>query len=580
MPAHSTNRSHPVRTHTPATQASQLPESRSVLGWLYVGRLLLVAAILARRASYSGLVDQVVGAMVGIAVILTALSFWHTHRGNRVPQQGFLYGQLTFDALLVTAVVQLTGGAQSAYAPLYILLIGVAALLLSARGGILIGLFAIALYLGSTIWGPSGALESAVLFQIVLFILVALVTGYLGGRLRVAGAALGQVETELAQLRLDTGDILNTMNTGVLTVDGAGALVYINPAAEEMLELAADRWVGQPVLEQLDRVAPGLGEVISRSAREQIALRRFETYPLAEDSSVLGVSTTLVERLGDQRPVVTAIFQDITEKKRVEALRRRAERLEAIAGLSASLAHEIKNPLASIRSAVEQIADGKIDREDDQLLKALVVRESDRLSRLLTEFIDFARVKVTAPQPVDLLALVRQVVQLVCSHPDASERTIEVSVEGDPDQLLIRGAGDLLHRAVFNLVLNAAQWAGEGGEVRLALDEVRSDLLSPALGALRLVRLTVTDTGPGVPEAIVDHIFDPFFTRRPGGTGLGLALVQRAVEAHSGAVFVDNGPANSGIGATFTLYLPALPAHSPEPPVALATPLNEEHRTL
>jgi two-component system sensor histidine kinase PilS (NtrC family) len=568
-----------MQADPPAPAASELPEARSVLGWLYVGRLLLVAAIVARRTGSDAVIDGIGGGMVIIALVLTALSFWHTHRAERVPKQGFLYGQLTFDALLITAVVQLTGGAQSAYAPLYILLIGVAALLLSARGGILIGLFAIALYLGSTIWGSTGSIESAVLFQIALFIIVALVTGYLGGRLRVAGAALGEVQTELAQLRLDTGDILNTMNTGVITVDGDGTLVYINPAAEDMLQLSADRWVGRPILEQLDQVAPGLGQVISRSAREQIALRRFETEPVAEESSVLGVSTTLVERLGDQTPVVTAIFQDITEKKRVEALRRRAERLEAIAGLSASLAHEIKNPLASIRSAVEQIADGQIDHEDDQLLKALVVRESDRLSRLLTEFIDFARVKVTAPQPVDLLALVRQVCQLVRSHPDSKARKMEVVVEGDPEQIMIRGAGDLLHRAVFNLVLNATQWAGEGGEVKLALDEVRSDLLSPALGALRLVRLTVTDTGPGVPENIIDHIFDPFFTRRPGGTGLGLALVQRAVEAHNGAIFVDNGPANSGIGATFTLYLPALPAHPAETP-AVPVPLNEELRPL
>ena len=482
-------------------------------------------------------------------------------------------------------VVQATGGSDSPFAPLYILLLGVAALLLSSRGGFLIGLLAITLYLASTLWGTGGALASAVVFQVGLFVIVALVTGYLGGRLRAAGAALGEVQTELAQLRLDTSDILNTMNTGVLTVDGHGALVYINPAGEEMLDVAGEEWIGQPVLEHLDRIAPGLGEVIARSARDQIALHRFETHPVAEESFVLGVSTTLVDRSGEAAPVVTAIFQDITEKKRVEALRRRAERLEAIAGLSASLAHEIKNPLASIRSAVEQIASGQIDRDDDQLLKTLVTRESDRLSRLLTEFIDFARVKVTAPRPVDLVPVVRDVVQLVRAHPDAHGRAIEVDIPTGEHPLRIRGAEDLLHRAMFNLVLNAVQWAGEDGEVRIAIDEVRSDLLSPALGALSLVRVTVTDTGPGVPEAIVDSIFDPFFTRRPGGSGLGLALVQRAVEAHSGAIFVDNGPAHSGLGATFTLYLPALPADAARKPhagadVALTTSQNEESHPL
>lgn len=557
--------------------ASELPEPKPVLGWLYLGRTLLVLALFALPASASSLVERSATILEIAALLVTAVSVWHTHLRDRAPEESFLYGQLTLDALLVTLLVQLTGGAASAYAPLYILLIGVAALLLSARGGILVGLFAIALYLGTSVWGAGGALESAVVFQIGLFTIVALVTGYLGGRLRAAGAALDEVQSELAQLRLDTGDILNTMSTGVLTVDGDGSLAYINPAAEEMLGLVSELWVGHPILPQLDHLAPGLGEVIARSARDRIAVRRFETVPVEEESSVLGVSTTLVEHAGAGAPAVTAIFQDITEKKRVEGLRRRAERLEAIAGLSASLAHEIKNPLASIRSAVEQIADGRIDRDDDLLLKGLVVRESDRLSRLLTEFIDFARVRVIAPEPVELPATVRQVVHLVRTHPDSRGVAISLTVDAEPEELWIRGAEDLLHRAVFNLVLNAVQWAGEGGEVRLTVDVVRSDLLSPALGAHDLVRLRVSDTGPGVPETVGDRIFDPFFTRRPGGTGLGLALVQRAVEAHSGAIFVDNAPANSHLGATFTLYLPALLA---PPAVAANSPREEEPQPL
>jgi two-component system, NtrC family, sensor histidine kinase PilS len=187
-----------------------------------------------------------------------------------------------------------------------------------------------------------------------------------------------------------------------------------------------------------------------------------------------------------------------------------------------------------------------------------VVRESDRLSRLLTEFIDFARVKVISPEPIELPEIAREVVELVRAHPEAHGVEISLHVAGDPAQMRVRGAEDVLHRAVLNLVLNAAQWSPEGGRVDLRLDEVSSDLLSPALGALGLVRLTVTDGGPGIDEEILEDIFNPFFTRRPGGTGLGLALVQRAVEAHGGAVFVDNAAPGTRSGATFSLYLPAL----------------------
>jgi two-component system, NtrC family, sensor histidine kinase PilS len=177
---------------------------------------------------------------------------------------------------------------------------------------------------------------------------------------------------------------------------------------------------------------------------------------------------------------------------------------------------------------------------------------------LLAEFIDFARVQLTAPHPLDFGALVAGVVEVVRSHPDATTPAVAIRFQRPATPVMIRGAEDLLHRAVFNLILNAAQWAGTGGRVDLELDEVRSDLLSPALGAFRLVRLSVRDTGPGVPEDIRDHIFEPVFTRRKGGTGLGLALVQRAVEAHGGAIFVDNAP--PGVhGAVFSLYMPTLP---------------------
>jgi two-component system sensor histidine kinase PilS (NtrC family) len=280
-------------------------------------------------------------------------------------------------------------------------------------------------------------------------------------------------------------------------------------------------------------------------------VRRYETDE-QQDGTVLGVSTTLLER--SDPPSVTAIFQDITERKRMEGLRRRAELLEAVAGLSASLAHEIKNPLASIRSATEQLAGEGVDAEDRAVLRTLVVRESDRLSRLLTEFLDFARVQVRSPGMLHLGGLVKQALDVARAHPHAEGREIRFEVDASAAGAVVAGDEDLLHRAVLNLVLNAVQWAGPGGRVEVALDVVESEILSPALSATRAVRIRVSDTGPGVPAADAEHVFEPFFTLRPGGTGLGLALVQRAAEAHGGAVFVDEPL--PGWGTTFTLYVP------------------------
>ena len=434
---------------------------RRILSWVYVGRVSFAIALLLLTPVADG------GPYVGVPatlVLFTLVSFLISHVRERPLDWPFLYSQVVFDATLLTGAVYLTGGRASIFSPLYILVISAGALLLPMFGGIFLGFLASLLYFGAAV-ATSRTIDPGVVLLAALIAVIAAVTSYLGDRLRKTGAALGEVQTELRLLRLDTDDILETIGTGIITVDGEGRLVYVNPAAEEMLGISRESWIERPILDELDRIAPGLGDVIERTASTRSPIRRFETQPLADETFVLGVSTTLLETTSGENPPVTAIFQDITEKKRVEGLRRRAERLEAVAELSASLAHEIKNPLASIRSAVEQIAGGQVDAEDGRILSALIVRESDRLSRLLGEFIDFARVKVTAPEPVDFSALVKGVVDVVRAHPDAHERGVVLAFESPETPVMIRGAEDLLHRAVFNLALNAVQWAGHGGQV-------------------------------------------------------------------------------------------------------------------
>ncbi|HKP75074.1 MAG TPA: ATP-binding protein [Longimicrobiaceae bacterium] len=536
------------------TRFSSLPETRRLLWWLYLARCTLAAGIFVAAAlawRYVGPQTSLTATLILVSAgASAAVSLWWSHLLRRPLGSNFLYLQVLFDALLVTAVVHVTGGRDSGFAPLYVLVIVEAAVLLPIVGGVLIGVLASILYFADVVWSAN-TVDAGAFFQAVLFTAVALVTGYIGDRMRQTGAALGEVETQLQQLRLDTDDVLASIATGVLTVDGGGCLAYVNPAGEELLDAALRPWVGRPVLDELDRLAPGLGHVIRKTVEERAPVRRHETAGPGE-GAVLGVSTTLLERT--EPPSVTAIFQDITERKRLEALRRRAERLEAVAELSASLAHEIKNPLASIRSATEQLAGDGIDPDDRAVLRGLVVGESDRLSRLLTEFLDYARVQVRAPQMLHLGGLVKQALDVARAHPHAEGREIAFVVDPSAAGGVVAGDADLLHRAVLNLVLNAVQWAGPGGRVEVALDLMESDILSAALRYTRAARLRVSDTGPGVPPDEVEHVFDPFFTQRPGGTGLGLALVQRAAEAHGGAVFVDEP--RPGFSTTFTLHLP------------------------
>jgi two-component system sensor histidine kinase PilS (NtrC family) len=224
-----------------------------------------------------------------------------------------------------------------------------------------------------------------------------------------------------------------------------------------------------------------------------------------------------------------------------------------VAELGASLAHEIKNPLASIRSSVEQLAGNKLGTDDRGILRNLVLTESDRLSRLLSDFMEFSRLELRRWRVVDLRDVVRQAIGLVAQHPDADGGPrVEYDVPEGP--VLVDGDEDLLHRAVFNLLLNAVQHSGAVGRVHIAVGRSTNVDLPASVRLEGPAKIVVHDSGPGIRDEDIPHLFDPFFTTRENGNGLGLAMVHRAVEAHGGAILVDG---NRGSGARFTVYLPA-----------------------
>jgi two-component system, NtrC family, sensor histidine kinase PilS len=543
---------------TPQPVEARLTFQRGdLLLWIYLGRMVLVAGVVVaalflwRRAEPEQTL-VVTLAFLG-AVVLTAASFWHTQLRNRPPSDAFVYLQVLFDALLVTGVVHVTGGGGSPFAFLYILVISYGALLLPLPGGFLAGFLATLLFLADAVWLHAESVRPETLLQMVLFGVVAVVTGWIGSRVRKAGLALGEMESALRRLRLDTSDILAHIATGILTVDGEGRLLYLNPAGESILGLSSKTWDGREVVSAVEGVAPGMGTVLRTSLREGRPVARSKAVARRKERElVLGISTTILEREGEAEPSVTAIFQDITHQERLSALNTRNERLEAVAELSASLAHEIKNPLASIRSAVEQLSRTGLNVEDREVLERLVVGESDRLSRLLSEFLEFSALKMGHSDQVDLAALARDCLALAAQHPERGERMTMEAV-GTDRPVTVPGDPDLLHRAVFNLILNAVQFAGSEGVVRVEVQD-RGECRGDGTGVRDPVCLKVSDSGPGVDPDEVPRIFDPFYTRRPGGSGLGLSLVHRAVEAHQGAVLVDRSPQG---GAEFSLYLPA-----------------------
>jgi two-component system sensor histidine kinase PilS (NtrC family) len=536
-------------------RAPSFPNAHQLLQWVYVGRVLLAVVVFVAAAFYFRAQPPEVLLALAIAaiasMIVSAGSVWYTHIRRSPARQTFLYIQSLFDVALVTTIVHVTGGAASEFSALYILVIAVSAVLMPVTSGLLVTLLASLAYLADIAWWQPIELSVRVGLQIFLFLGVAVAIGWLASRASAMGAEHEVLQKEVTRLRLEASDILRNIRSGIVTVDGEGNLLYANPAAEELLGVTLGALVGRPFAGVLRARSPELWAAIAATQHQGQRVIRGEGRIAVNGASFpIGLTTTALEVESGQ-PSVTAIFNNISDQKRLEELHLRTERLEAVAELSASLAHEIKNPLASIRSSVEQIGRSARANPDERFLAQLVVRESDRLARLLTEFLDFSRVRVTHSRELDLLAVARAGAALVRRHPDCPKDST-VTVEGDP--LRIEGDEDLLHRVVVNLVLNGVQAAGDGASVRVVVRRGRPDEVPYGVELDDPVVLSVQDNGPGVAEEIRDRLFNPFVSGRVGGSGLGLAIVQRAVQAHRGFVLFDSSP---GTGTTFSVVLPS-----------------------
>jgi two-component system, NtrC family, sensor histidine kinase PilS len=536
-------------------------EPRRLLRWIYTGRLSIAVAIFLTAVLLWTQPETprekllIASLAFALTAAVTVASFGYSEIYKRPLRSNFLYLQSVFDLLLVTAVVHVTGGDSSQFASLYILVIAASTLLLPVGGGLLIAALGGVLYLSDVIWAADATLTVSVWAQLGVFSAVALGSAYLAVQLRREGEGKALLVAELLHQRLMADDILRNIDSGVITVDGEGRLLYANPTAASLLDLDLLDFYGEPIVESVGAVAPELSQSIQRSIKDRVRLVRVEGMVTTPARAFpIGLTTTYTEGDGQRTNyTTTVIFQDISDSKRMESLRLRAERLEGVAELSASLAHEIKNPLASIRSAIEQLSRVPHVSDDERTLSSLVMRESDRLSRLLTEFLDFARVRVSRVAQVNVSEIVQGVTSLAVAHPDRKDGVTVTCVVPHDGELVVEGDEDLLHRAIFNLTLNAVQASPSGGEVRVEASTINGEQMPLGSGfEAGSVAVRVSDDGPGIPAELRERLFDPFFTTKPGGSGLGLAVVHRAIEAHRGLVFFDS----TGRGARFTVILP------------------------
>jgi len=533
----------------------------SKLGWLIAGRLvtaLLLSVIGTLWATSGADPSQSINKSLGLLTIVACLTILYALifrlSKNILLQARF---QLSVDVLIVSWLVWNSSTVQSPYVALYIVIIAVSSLFLGPREAIVacvgcaVAFTACALQI--TGFGaqtdPSklvgGSLSQTIqwvgLFDVAFFV-VGLLSARLAERQSRSDVRLAAATQSLANLRALHERIVASIRSGLVTTDLDGRIFTFNVAAQEITGYQEETIRGKDA-------SILFGDMKDHIAVTLYALEKGDTSPRFETNCLtsegmrirLGYSIApLSSEAGDTTGMVIT-FQDLTQVRSLEETSRRQDRLAAIGRMAASIAHEIRNPLAAMRGSIQMLhAEVEADSSQAQLME-IILRESDRLNRIITDFLSYARPRSLVQARVDVGDLLHQTFALMRHSPEINSN--QSIVEELPDEPLFAEADEGQLKQVFwNLARNALQAMPQGGTLRTTLEKNSHNRL----------RISFADTGRGMSPDQVEHLFEPF-SSTTGGTGLGLSIVYQIIRDHGGTINVRS---LVGQGTTITVELP------------------------
>ncbi len=372
-----------------------------------------------------------------------------------------------------------------------------------------------------------------IITAIVLFVLTLLV---------VAVVSVNQnyfiLDQSYRRIRSMTDTIFDRLSSAVLAYDGDGRIIAVNNALTQLTGLTSDS-IGTPIAAVAKKLQFDLPERLAPGER-LIGVEHAVTAPSGERRIIMAGVSSLPQDAGGGGVV---LIHDITEQKHLEEESRRRERLSEMGDMAAGVAHEIRNPLNAISIATQRLKmefEPKGENEEYDRLTKNILDETTRLNQILTRFLDLAKTRAAEDRPIDLSAPIRRAVDSLADEAESGGATINYPSH---DAVRVRAAEEKLQQVFINLIKNSIQAMPDGGEVTIAVDTSDSS---------RVV-IAVVDTGPGFPPGVSSKIFQPYFTTKADGSGLGLALAYKTIIDYGGSLEASSNPAG---GARIAITLP------------------------
>lgn len=470
------------------------------------------------------------------------------------------YLQIIWDLLFVSLLLLFTGGIVSPYSFLYLLSIMNAGLLLGRRQalytaslcGILYGAMIDFQYFGNlSMFGlrredalqlGASHLFYTIFINFIGFGLAAFITGYLTERARRSEAELQEKTINFEELSQLNSTIVNNIETGLLTTNPSGLIRVFNPYAERLTGKSLEEIYDTPIALLFDCFDGCLEELTTAVSGE------FEYLTKDNVKMALGYRAAPFDDSTGALAGFIISFWDLSVIRRMELELKKSDRLAALGELSARMAHEIRNPLAAMCGSVQLlVAHSGIDESDRRLL-AIVMREADRLNILISEFLAYARPTSPVKQRIELGSFFEDISLFISADPLFSNISISNTV---PSFMSLNADPNQFRQVIINILQNSAEAMNRGGKI-----EVDSCYLlrgSDAYKKTPVIRISITDTGPGISEEAAQHMFEPFWSTKSDGTGLGLAISYRIIAAHGGTISVETP---EGCGCRFIITLP------------------------